>query len=101
MLCQSILGQSDQDIIDEYFQSDMHMRDNSVVALKVVKGRLDKSKFTGAPREAMVKTLDFIRMKYGAAACIGYLDSIGFDKNWRDRFIACQMQDNPAIHSKL
>ena len=101
MLCQSILGQSDQEIVDEYFLSDRHMRDRTIVALKAVKGRLDKRKFTGAPREAMVKTLEFIRMKYGATACIGYLDSIGFDKNWRDRFIACQMQNGHAMHSKL
>jgi hypothetical protein len=62
----------------------------------VVKGRFDKQKFTGAPREAMVDTLEFVRKKY-TAVCPGYLDAIGFDQVWRDRFVACQIQDSSKL----
>jgi hypothetical protein len=88
MLCQSILKQSDDEIIEEYFKSEV-MRDPSVAAAKVARGRFDKSKFTGAPREAMIETLEFVRERYGSV-CPGYLDSIGFDQSWRDRFVASQ-----------
>jgi Tyrosine phosphatase family len=100
MLCQSILGQSDDDIIEEYFISDVNMRDHSVAALKAVKGKFDKRKFTGAPREAMVETLSFLKLKYGSV-CPGYLNAIGFDKHWRDRFLACVPLENAATESKL
>ena len=100
MLCQSILGQSDDEIIEEYFISDINMRDHSVAALKAVKGKFDKRKFTGAPREAMAETLSFLRLKYGSVSP-GYLNSIGFDKHWRDRFVACVPQEKAGTESKL
>lgn len=91
MLCQSILGMTDEDMIEEYFISEV-MRDPSVDTQKLAKkGQFDKRQFNGAPREAMIATLKFVKQKYGSV-CPGYLDSIGFDKAWRDRFVTCQIQ---------
>lgn len=88
MLCQSILGLPDENVIADYAKSEC-MRDPSVAAQSLPRGRFDKSKFNGAPRESMVSTLEFIRTKYGTV-CPGYLDAIGFDKSWRGRFTNCQ-----------
>lgn len=88
MLCQSILGLSDENVIADYAKSEC-MRDPSVAAQSLSRGRFDKAKFNGAPPESMVSTLEFIRAKYGSV-CPGYVDAIGFDKSWRDRFTNCQ-----------
>jgi hypothetical protein len=87
---------SEEEMIEEYFKSEV-MRDPSVAALKLAnkKGRFDKRKFNGAPREAMIATLVFINGKYGSV-CPGYLDAIGFDKPWRDRFVACQQKQKTS-----
>eukprot|EP00545_Synedropsis_sp_CCMP1620_P003392 CAMPEP_0119023828 /NCGR_PEP_ID=MMETSP1176-20130426/30715_1 /TAXON_ID=265551 /ORGANISM="Synedropsis recta cf, Strain CCMP1620" /LENGTH=269 /DNA_ID=CAMNT_0006978969 /DNA_START=150 /DNA_END=956 /DNA_ORIENTATION=+ len=81
MLCQSILGMSEEEIIEEYFKSEV-MRNPSVAVKRVAaKGRFDKRKFNGAPRESMIATLAFIKSKH-SSICPGYLDSIRFDKSW-------------------
>ena len=93
MLCQSMIGISDEEIIADYHLSDtLRKRDEGSAAAdqfggKVKKkGSLDRSVFSGAPKEAMVETLAWIRDQYGSINP-GYLDSIGFDRRWRDRFV--------------
>lgn len=93
MLCQSMIGLSDEEIIADYHLSDtLRKRDEGSAAAdqfggKVKKkGSLDRSVFSGAPKEAMVETLAWIRDQYGSINP-GYLDSIGFDRRWRDRFV--------------
>jgi len=104
MLLQSILGATDGEIIDEYHRSDAAMRDPKEIRTGdnrvLEKGNFCKNRFAGAPREAMVDTLVFIRQKYGSV-CPGYLDSIGFDAVWRKRFLQTQQHhrrdnSNPA-----
>jgi len=93
MLCQSMIGLSDKDIIEDYHLSDaLRRRDDGSAAAdqfggKVKKrGKLDRSVFSGAPKEAMIETLGWIRDQYGSINP-GYLDCIGFDQHWRDRFV--------------
>jgi len=88
-----MIGLSDEEIIADYHLSDaVRKRDEGSAAAdqfggKVKKkGRLDRSVFSGAPKEAMVETLAWIRDQYGSINP-GYLDSIGFDRQWRDRFV--------------
>ena len=93
MLCQSMIGLNDEEIIADYHLSDaLRKRDEGSAAAdqfggKVKKkGKLDRSVFSGAPKEAMIETLAWIRAQYGSINP-GYLDSIGFDRQWRDRFV--------------
>ena len=97
MLCQSILGLDDKTIVGDYHKSDMllngkHQADGSAAASTATtsktksKGKLDKSFFSGAPKEAMVSTILFIKKQHGSV--LGYLDHIGFDATWRQRFLA-------------
>lgn len=93
MLCQSMMGVSDDEIIADYHLSDtLKKRDEGSAAAdqfggKVKrKGKLDRSVFSGAPMDAMIETLAWIRDQYGSINP-GYLDSIGFDQSWRDRFV--------------
>jgi protein tyrosine/serine phosphatase len=85
MLCQSILGVSDEEIVEDYFKSDS-MRESSAsdIVKPRRKGKLDRNVFAGSPREAMLQTLDYIRTKYGSVSP-AYVDSIGFDQAWRER----------------
>ena len=104
MLCQSIIGVSDEEIISDYHVSSKlrkiedgsaaaeglkklrKIEDGSVAAAGLRKGKLDRRVFSGAPKEAMVETMGFIRRNYGSI-CPGYLDAIGFDDQWRLRFV--------------
>ena len=90
MLCQSIILVSDNDIIDDYYKSDvMRKNDTSAAAekMKNSRGKLDKRVLSGAPRETMIETLAFVRHNYGSVVP-GYLDAIDFDKRWQQRFQA-------------
>ena len=93
MLCQSMMGVSDDEIIADYHLLDtLRKRDEGSAAAdqfggKVKrKGKLDRLVFSGAPMEAMIETLAWIRDQYGSINP-GYLESIGFDQSWRDRFV--------------
>jgi Tyrosine phosphatase family len=108
MLCQSILGMSDDEMIAEYAQSEqlLTLSDDercSTSATKSVKGKFDKQRFAGSPPQAMRDTLAHVRSRYGSVSP-GYLNHIGFDEAWRDRFVACQRQptgDSSTVTSKL
>lgn len=111
MLCQSTVGLNDEDIIGDYhltekmkhFESSKEGSKAAEVLQKSkgssdggsTKGKLDRTIFSGAPKEAMIDTLAFIRNKYGSV--IEYLDSIGFDSQWRERFLKCVEKEEDMI----
>ena len=93
MLCQSILGVGDAEIMDCYHESEARILESSSssgAATKLqrtgmAKGKLDRKVFMAAPKEVMEATLGWLRDKDGSVSP-GYLDFIGFDEEWRDRF---------------
>lgn len=94
MLCQAMLGVNDDEIIKDYHASDQPMREGSAALDSVAtsKEKLNRNIFSGAPKEAMVNTLNMIRIKH--VSVNDYLDSIGFDANWRHRFITASSLRN-------
>jgi hypothetical protein len=42
--------------------------------------------FAGAPKEIMVATLQWVRNMYHGSVCPGYMNTIGFDRAWQNRF---------------
>jgi len=89
MLCQSIMGLSEEEMIQDYHYSEKafpsKQNGSSVAGDTMMKGRLDRRVFSGAPKQAMRDTLDLLKKDYGSV-CPGYLNSIGFDESWRNRF---------------
>ena len=93
MLCQAILGIDDAVIVDDYHKSEslLKKREGSAADATVssqqmqVKGKLNKTFFSGSPEIAMISTLAFVRQKHGSLH--NYLDFVGFDASWRKRFI--------------
>jgi Tyrosine phosphatase family len=107
MLLQSLLGVSDDEIIEDYFLSNASFQkkkeESSAAAAADAassrsKGKLDRNKFSGTNRKAMVATLAFLRSKYGSVGP-GYLDQIGFNEQWRRRLIAVLTAAHPARSS--
>lgn len=123
MLCQSMIGITDDIIISDYHLSekllDRTHRGNTkaggegkgegsaaattlMTKTNTSKGKLSREIFSGSPAEVMVSTLSMIREKYGSIN--GYLDSIGFDSGWRDRFVSVAIrsqESNEIPPSKL
>ena len=99
MLLQSILGLSDEQIVNDYYLSNKMLEDEGSAAVDGIRkrGKLDRKFFSGANREAMVATLKFLRGKYGSISP-GYLDSIGFNSSWRRRLEAVL---RPQTRSRL
>jgi Tyrosine phosphatase family len=90
MLLQSMLGMRDDEIVEDYFESNKIVtRDGSAAVRDDVtqRGRVSRNIFSGTNREAMITTLAFLRNKFGSVSP-GYLDSIGFDSTWRGRLRA-------------
>lgn len=86
MLFQSMVGDSDDDIMEEFAKSQC-VQDLAHVKLKAHFGDVvDSSNLPRADAETMKETLNNVREKYGSVD--GYLDSIGFDASWRRRFVA-------------
>eukprot|EP00892_Ulva_mutabilis_P003668 jgi/Ulvmu1/1673/UM115_0002.1 len=74
----SVLGATDEQIIDDYYLSDEHGQ----TALGNLAGKrevekLDRAQFSRAPREAMEHLLTFVRDRYGSVSL--YLEGCGFD----------------------
>jgi len=98
MLLLSVMGATDEQIVEDYYLSDL----NRKMALgDIAKDdelrKLDKSIFNGAPREAMEHVLSYIRGRYGDRD--GYLDRIGFGAAWRDRLRAALEADGESLPS--
>lgn len=91
MLLQSMLGISDENIVDDYFKSNQMRKGSAAADAIKIKGRLDRNFFSGTSPEAMETTLLFLRSKYGSVSP-GYLDQIEFDERWRQRLVAVLMR---------
>ena len=106
MLLQSIVGVSDRSIVEDYFASDNVMGHyGSAAAVAALGGerqygRLDRVLFSRATKEAMVATLEYLRQKYGSISP-GYLDHIGFNKDWRHRISGHLHKSNEFPASKM
>ena len=99
MLCQSIIGVSDSDIINDYHKSHATWKNSPTAAAGPEKGKLDKNAFAGAPIIAMSTTLSFLNKTYGSISL--YLDKIGFDSKWRSRMRKSIAEDEQILLSKL
>jgi protein tyrosine/serine phosphatase len=86
MLLQSLVGVSDEDIVEDYYKSNIMRKTSAAAEGMRQRGKLDRAFFSGTNPEAMVTTLAFLRSKYGSVSP-GYLDSIGFDQSWRQRLV--------------
>jgi hypothetical protein len=98
MLCQSMLGVSDEEIIADYHLSHGMMETAAALKKTLSKqeaGKIDRRIFRGAPREVMQTTLPWLRSKYGSVSP-GYLDGIGFDSSWRDRLSVALRPSQPS-----
>jgi len=86
MLVLKVMGTPDDAIVNDYMLSgnayaDLNDRNAMVGALK--QEDLDPDKFLCAPGYVIEDTIDCIIKQHGSIE--KYLDSIGFDQNWRDK----------------
>ncbi|CAN0013237.1 unnamed protein product [Laminaria digitata] len=82
----AVLGVPDEAIVDDYALSEAaykELADRNAMVGALAQEDLDPDIFLGAPRYVMEDILRFIRAKYGSID--DYLDSIGFDADWRER----------------
>lgn len=105
MLCQSIIGISDKDIIEDYHMSEQNLvpwevdsvastaaeatlnytyGDHPKQLSSSLTPKLHREFWVGAPKHVMAETLAWIRESFGSVN--DYLDSIEFDASWRQRF---------------
>jgi len=103
MFCQAVMSVQRREIIEEYFLSEKtwsSSADKSKAKKEAIPGKLDKQAFAGAPKDIMVQTLCFIESTYGSVNA--YLDYIGFDREWRRRFVhAVATNEQKIMKSKL
>jgi hypothetical protein len=85
MLCESMLGVKDDDIVDDFAQSICVQALAETRYTEIFQGRVDSVGFSHAPPQTMMLTLEYLRHKYGSIT--KYLDSISFDESWRKRFV--------------
>lgn len=84
MLVLSIIGVSDEDIVNDYVKSDSAYADiNDSKALVAGLKQVDVNPdiFLRAFPEVMRESLKFVRSEYGSVE--NYLNQIGFDESWR------------------
>jgi hypothetical protein len=86
MLCESILGVADEDVVEDFCKSRCIQALAEQRYTEIFKGKVDSVQFSDAPPHTMLLALEYLRNKYGSIA--SYLDSTGFDEIWRKRFIA-------------
>lgn len=84
MLCGSVLGVTDEDIINDFAKSECIRALAEEKYARIFKGQIDSVDFSNADPETMMISLDYLRTKYGSIN--EYLDSAGFDESWRTRF---------------
>ncbi|KAG7368026.1 protein tyrosine/serine phosphatase [Nitzschia inconspicua] len=98
MLCQSMVGDSDEQIVKEFVKSHC-VEELAAVKLRPLFGKwVESSNFTKADAETMKETLAYIRTnpKYGSVD--GYLDYIRFDASWRRRFVEAALDPPTALN---
>jgi protein tyrosine/serine phosphatase len=94
MLCQSMLGLSDEEIVTEYNRSEGQIAGYAAAQLmEPSPGKLDRKAFSGSPRKVMELTLEWIRSsQYDSVT--GYLNAIGFDSSWQERFTSAMSKSS-------
>ena len=92
MLLQSIIGISDDDIIEDYHESESLIDTCKADITPSRPGRLNRAMMKRAPRSAMKQTLKYLQERYGSVSP-GYLQSIGFDDSWRIRLVTALLLD--------
>mmetsp|Transcript_8425 Transcript_8425/g.20267 ORF Transcript_8425/g.20267 Transcript_8425/m.20267 type:complete len:287 (+) Transcript_8425:45-905(+) len=105
MLLQSLTEFSDDIIVNDYNASDNTSSyfgsEAAATALGERNyGKLDRKLFSGATKEAMVSTLDYLRQKYGSISP-GYLDHIGFNHMWRRRLRCCLKVSHSSANDRI
>jgi hypothetical protein len=85
MLSQSLLGVSNEAIVEDFAKSASVQSWTESKMREVMSSGISKV-FAQAPPEAMVQTLEYLRNHYGSVE--GYLESVGFDASWQRRFRA-------------
>lgn len=95
MLLQSILGYSDEVIIQDYVLSNQMLGGSAAVADTGMKqtSNMNRNLFSGANQITMRQTLTFLRTTYGSIVP-DYTNSIGFDEHWRKRLLAVLIPTN-------
>ena len=86
-LCQYLLGVSMEDIGKEYELSSQWYDFALLRLSEHFHGGIDPALLAGAPAHVMVEAFEMIRCRYGGKID-DYFDDIGFDIQWRKRFVA-------------
>ena len=92
MLMQACMGVSDKTIIADFAESSGRMTEEEMESVCKLHGvdRNAMNLLSSADPSIMKEILEWIRNEYGSV--LGYLDAIGFDEEWRQRFRKTQEQ---------
>ena len=85
MLTLSILGASDDEIVDDYVLSDQvysQMNNKKAMVASLSQDNLNPDVFLRARAPVVRDTLKYIRLEFGSVD--GFLDKYGFDSSWRE-----------------
>jgi protein tyrosine/serine phosphatase len=85
MLCQSMLGVADEDIVKDFARSSCIRSLAEIRYAEIFNGKVNVDSFSHASPQTMRLALHYLRNKYGSVA--NYLDSVGFDAAWQNRFV--------------
>lgn len=86
MLTLSILGASDEEIVDDYVKSDSaykQINDKKAMVVGMSQTGVDPEIFLRAKPQVMKDTIGYIRSNFGSIN--GFLDNYGFNESWRMR----------------
>ena len=88
MLILSILGATDEEIIDDYILSDgayEELNDKKAMVASLQQEDLDADVFLTAKAPVMKHTLSYVRSKYGSIQ--SFLNTYGYDDQWQSKLI--------------
>lgn len=86
MLVLSVLGATDNEILQDYVHSDSayaDIGDKDAVVVAMSQKDVDPKVFLRAKPDVMAHVLDYVRTRWGSIN--GYLDQYGFDEGWRNK----------------
>ena len=89
MLILSILGASDEEIVNDYILSDnayKAMNDKKAMVASLEQEELNPDVFLTAKAPVMLHTLNYVRDNYGSI--LSFLDKYGYDDSWCSKLIA-------------